>query len=422
MRVRALCFHLSDGLARGCGDGFDSLGSFAEFHGIDELSGHPARPRRRDRVWRDVRQRQRARSICKSSSSVTTAILFLVAAQLVISGLHELSETGFLPSSKREMAIIGPIVSNDWFFFVTIFALAALMVLFDAKRRAAGLACDGISGRAAQGRLEARRERLWMGVGLYLLVLLHCHGHGGVRLCQEGTSISPATEVTFTNGKVSIPLAQISDGDLHRFQAQPRTARRFVSGSIRSRMERLPRCLTPARSAARSAFIRAAIGVVCKNCSAPINPQSVGSPGGCNPVPLKATQTADAIIIRGGRHCGGSRMFATISDVCAAGLRILPAAETAQAAGGRGDHAGRHRRHRDDCRRHRYRRQDQPRTPHHRRQSHRHSTGRFPRCRNRRGESQTALRWRLSERSRPAQDQRHFLAQQHHRHSLPCCR
>src|SRR6266446_11006634 len=66
---------------------------------------------------------------------VTTAIMFLVAAQLLISGLHELSESGVIPSSKREMAIIGPIVSNDWFFFVTILALAALMVLFDAKRR-----------------------------------------------------------------------------------------------------------------------------------------------------------------------------------------------------------------------------------------------------------------------------------------------
>src|SRR6201982_2536314 len=66
---------------------------------------------------------------------VTTAILFLVAAQLVVAGLHELSESGVLPSSKREMAIIGPIVRNDLFFFVTIFALAALMVLFEVKRR-----------------------------------------------------------------------------------------------------------------------------------------------------------------------------------------------------------------------------------------------------------------------------------------------
>src|SRR5277367_2250090 len=37
---------------------------------------------------------------------VTTAILFLVALQLVIAGLHELSESGVIPSSKREMALI----------------------------------------------------------------------------------------------------------------------------------------------------------------------------------------------------------------------------------------------------------------------------------------------------------------------------
>src|ERR1700719_2282812 len=70
---------------------------------------------------------------------VTTAILFLVAAQLVIAGLHELSESGVIPSSKREKALIGPIVRNDLFFFVTILALAALMVLFDAKRRATAI-------------------------------------------------------------------------------------------------------------------------------------------------------------------------------------------------------------------------------------------------------------------------------------------
>src|SRR5438445_1249989 len=66
---------------------------------------------------------------------ITTVILVFVAAQLVVSGLHELSENGVLPSSRQEMAIIGPIVRNDLFFFVTILALAALMILFDQRRR-----------------------------------------------------------------------------------------------------------------------------------------------------------------------------------------------------------------------------------------------------------------------------------------------
>src|ERR1700690_1038813 len=73
---------------------------------------------------------------------VTTAILFFVAAQLIISGLHELSENGVLPSSREEMALIGPIVRNDLFFFITIVALAALMVLFDRKRREPSVLSD----------------------------------------------------------------------------------------------------------------------------------------------------------------------------------------------------------------------------------------------------------------------------------------
>ena len=66
---------------------------------------------------------------------VTSVILYFVAFQLIVSGLHELSEFGILPSSKMEMKIVGPIVSNEVFFFVTILALAGLMVLFEYRKR-----------------------------------------------------------------------------------------------------------------------------------------------------------------------------------------------------------------------------------------------------------------------------------------------
>ncbi|HWT87777.1 MAG TPA: FTR1 family protein, partial [Candidatus Angelobacter sp.] len=61
--------------------------------------------------------------------AATTIILWLVAAQLAITGLHELSEARWLPSSKQEMAIIGPIVRNELFFFVFIFGAAMLLIL-----------------------------------------------------------------------------------------------------------------------------------------------------------------------------------------------------------------------------------------------------------------------------------------------------
>src|SRR2546429_6707877 len=58
----------------------------------------------------------------------TSVILVLVAFQLALTGLHELSEALWLPSSKAEMAILGPIVRNDLFFFVFIFGAAILLI------------------------------------------------------------------------------------------------------------------------------------------------------------------------------------------------------------------------------------------------------------------------------------------------------
>jgi len=238
---------------------------------------------------------------------VTTVILFFVAAQLVISGLHELSENGVLPSSKTEMAIIGPIVSNDRFFFITILALAALMVLFEVKRREASpLPVSPAERRKAVW--SARRERLWMASvyasSFVFIVLVTAE----FIYTKSVSALSPATEVTFVNGQVSIPLTQVQDGDLHRFSAQEGgTAVRFwlyqkPDGKIATVLDACEIC-------GAVGFYKGPNGVVCKNCAAPINPQSVGMAGGCNPVPLKAQVTSDAVIIQEADIAAKSRMF-----------------------------------------------------------------------------------------------------------------
>ena len=238
---------------------------------------------------------------------VTTAILFLVAAQLVIAGLHELSESGVIPSSKREMALIGPIVRNDLFFFVTILALAALMVLFDAKRREP--LPDPVS--AAERRKSAwtaRRERLWMASVYIFSFMFIAMLTAEFVYAKSQSALSPATEVSFSSGEVKIPLAQVSDGDLHRFQAQENgTEIRFwlyqkPDGKVATVFDACQIC-------GGVGFYKSANGVVCKNCAAPINPQSVGTAGGCNPIPLKATQTADSVIIQEADVAAGSRAF-----------------------------------------------------------------------------------------------------------------
>src|SRR5439155_16247929 len=215
---------------------------------------------------------------------VTTVILFFVAAQLLISGLHELSENGVLPSSKEEMALIGPIVSNEWFFFVTILALAALMVFFEARRRQA-VSVPESAAEKRKALWSARREQLWM-ASVYATSFIFIVLVTAEFIYAKGVNaLSPATPVTFTNGAANIPLGQVSDGGLHRYAAREAgTEVRFLlyqkpDGKVVAVFDACEIC-------GSVGFFKGQNGLACKNCASPINSQSVGTPGGCNPVPL----------------------------------------------------------------------------------------------------------------------------------------
>ncbi len=238
---------------------------------------------------------------------VTTVILWFVAAQLIISGLHELSENGVLPSSKQEMALIGPIVRNDVFFFITIFALAALMVLFDLKSRQTVTEASSAAARR-KAAWSAHRERLWMGsvyVSSFLFIMLVT---AEFIYAKSLSAPQKAAEIAFVNGKASIPLNQVSDGDIHFYRATENgTDIRFwlyqkPDGKIATVLDACEIC-------GSVGFFKGTTGVVCKNCAAPINPQSVGMPGGCNPIPLKAETTADAVIIQEADVAAQTRFF-----------------------------------------------------------------------------------------------------------------
>ena len=238
---------------------------------------------------------------------VTTIILLFVAAQLIVSGLHELSENGVLPSSRREMAIIGPIVRNDLFFFITIFALAALMVLFEIKRWEP-LPVPASPAERRKAMWSARRERLWMAsvyASSFLFILLVT---AEFIYAKSVNTLSPATAVTFVDGKATIPLSQVSDHDLHAFAATENGVNiRFwlyqkPDGKIATVFDACQIC-------GPVGFHKGPNGVVCRNCAAPINSQSVGTAGGCNPIPLQATVTSDAIIITEADVAAGTRYF-----------------------------------------------------------------------------------------------------------------
>ena len=220
---------------------------------------------------------------------ITTIILLFVVFQLTVTGLHELSESGVLPSSRQEMALIGPIVSNEVFFFVAILALAALMVLFDWRaRRAAAAPPSAISAAGRRMQLwTARKEGLWTAAvcaSAFVFILLVT---AEFLYAKNETALSPATPVAAEGGLVQIPVASVSDGNLHRFlYTTADTAVRFI---VLRTGDRLATALDACDICGPLGYYQKGTAIFCKNCAAAIYGPTIGLLGGCNPVPVPST-------------------------------------------------------------------------------------------------------------------------------------
>ena len=233
---------------------------------------------------------------------VTTVILYFVVFQLVITGLHELSENGILPSSTAEMRYIGPIVRNDIFFFVTMLALAGLMVLFEYRRRApVVLVPDATPADKRKAEWTARREKLWMNAVVGVSFVFIFLSMSEFIYAKSSTSLSAATPVTLIGSQVTVPTAEITDAKLHRYSvhfdsaAGKSTEVRFLlfrkpDGNLVSVADACHIC-------GPVGFYIGEQGITCKMCSSPLVASSMGQPGGCNPIPLKSLNQGGQIII-----------------------------------------------------------------------------------------------------------------------------
>jgi FTR1 family protein len=232
----------------------------------------------------------------KQFFQMTTAILLVVVFQLLITGLHELSESQVLPASSREMAIVGPVVKNDIFFFVTILALAAAMMLLEWRKRRAPITA-GLEGAALRkAQWSARRERLWMTASCAASCIFILLITAEFVYTRQATALSPAEPVAFQNGAVRIPVASVSDGILHRFQLEDGGV--SVSFIVMQKADKtLATALDACEICGKQGFYQKGNEIICRNCGSAIVPSTIGVKGGCNPIPLKSHVDGDMLVI-----------------------------------------------------------------------------------------------------------------------------
>ena len=233
---------------------------------------------------------------------VTTVILYFVTFQLVVSGLHELSENGVLPSSAAEMRLIGPIVRNDLFFFVTMLALAGLMMLLEYKRRVpTALDANASASDKRRAAWTLRREKMWMNAVVGTSFLFIFLSTAEFIYAKSSTALSATTSVTLVGEQVTVPASEVNDDKLHRYGVMVDDGKggvcqiRFLlfkkpDGNIVSVADACQIC-------GPVGFYIGSQGITCKMCASPLNAASMGQPGGCNPVPLKSNIAGGQVTI-----------------------------------------------------------------------------------------------------------------------------
>jgi FTR1 family protein len=234
---------------------------------------------------------------------VTTVILYFVAFQLIVSGLHELSENGVLPSSQAEMRLIGPIVRNDLFFFVTMLALAGLMILLEYKRRApVALTSNATPADRRRAEWVQRREKMWMNAVVATSFLFIFLSTAEFIYAKSSTALSPTAAVTLVGSQVTVPASDINDDKLHRYGVHVEDGKGGTA-EVRFLLYRKPdgnivSVGDACRICGPVGFYVGSQGITCKMCASPLNPSSMGQEGGCNPIPLKSSISGGQVVIQ----------------------------------------------------------------------------------------------------------------------------
>jgi FTR1 family protein len=217
--------------------------------------------------------------------AATSVILMLVVFQLALTGLHELSEAQWLPSSKAEMAIIGPIVRNELFFFVFIFGAAALLVFREWQSATHATAVTRATGDAEKRLLASqnRRQRRWMVAAASACLVVILVLTADFIYARANSARPTVTQVTALNGEVRVPISEVQDGNMHLFSTDigaGQTARFLIIKKPDGWGTALDACLI----CGAEGYRQDGQNVICRHCGSAIYVPTIGQAGGCNPI------------------------------------------------------------------------------------------------------------------------------------------
>jgi high-affinity iron transporter len=228
----------------------------------------------------------------------TSIILTVVAVQLIITGLHEMSEALWLPSSREEMAIIGPIVNNEVFFFVLVLGVAFVLAVREwSAMREKKAAPAGNEAERRRALWEERRQRRWL-LGMATVCAVVLVALGGEFVYNRAEAAPPPATAVVANGEfVRLPVASLNgDPEVHFYSTTvDGTDLRFIvvhkaDGTFQAALDACMIC-------GNAGYTMQGQNLICRVCGSAIYIPTVGMPGGCNPIALPSHVENGSLVI-----------------------------------------------------------------------------------------------------------------------------
>ncbi len=234
--------------------------------------------------------------------AVTGFVLMILVLRLAAGSLHEFFEVELLPSTPALLAVIGFIVkdSTSTLILIALIALPVLSLLPDMRLQPQALAAfPGETDAERRKRLAAfYRSRRWqtalisvaLAAGLPLGMATYAFGEDGYR---PDPQMVMARE---DDGMVHIDTAELKPGQLNLYTYQG-TMTDVTFMVIKREEDNIATALNVCNICPARGYHQEGDTLICDNCNAPINIDTVGMHGGCNPIPLDASPAGADVVI-----------------------------------------------------------------------------------------------------------------------------
>ena len=230
---------------------------------------------------------------------LTGLVLLILVARLVAQSLHEFFEVGVLPSSPGLLAVIGFIVkdSSSIVVLIALVLLPALAMLPGLRRRPEKAAQPEEGPAERRKRVAAlQHARYWQMAVIALTVAVVLPLAWQVYAAEVAAYRPQPVAITPQGDEVRIAIGALELSRLNKYLYHG------LQGDVRFMVikraeEDLAVALDRCEICPPVGFYQEGDTLICDNCNAPVSLDSVGLPGGCNPVPLVFAQDGDSVVI-----------------------------------------------------------------------------------------------------------------------------